>query len=120
MAPGSCATVSSTARIAYQGLVGGVGAEAIRQLHQVGSQGFLPDRTLLLRLENEEAAARAQVRDVSGADRFGARDAAYHARIDAAFAQLAAGDPGRFRLVEASGDPAEVTNRLLAALGDLL
>jgi len=106
--------------IAYQGLVGGVGADAIRQLHRVGSQGFLPDRTLLLRLEDEEAAARAQVRDVSGADRFGARDAAYHARINAAFAQLAAEDPGRFRMIEASGDPEDVTKRLLAALGDLL
>jgi dTMP kinase len=106
--------------IAYQGLVGGVGAEAIRQLHQVGSQGFLPDRTLLLRLEDEEAAARAQVRDVSGADRFGARDSAYHARINAAFAQLAAEDPGRFRVIEASGDPMVVTTRLIAALGDLL
>ena len=106
--------------IAYQGLVGGVGAEAIRQLHQVGSQGFLPDRTLLLRLEDEEAAARAQTRDASGADRFGARDAAYHMRINAAFAQLAAEDPGRYRVIEASGPAEGVTTRLLAALEDLL
>ena len=106
--------------IAYQGLVGGVGAEAIRQLHQVGSGGFLPDRTLLLRLEDEEAVARTQVRDASGADRFGARDADYHARINAAFDQLAAADPGRYRMIEASGEPGEVTARLLSALEDLL
>ena len=41
--------------IAYQGMVGGVGVEAIRRLHDVGSHGFLPDRTLLLRLDAMEA-----------------------------------------------------------------
>lgn len=106
--------------IAYQGMVGGVGAEAVRRLHLVGSQGFLPDRTLLLRLDDKEAAARTQVRDASGADRFGARDADYHARINAAFDELAAEDPGRYRTVDASGEPEEVTARLIAALGDLL
>src|SRR5688572_16185055 len=106
--------------IAYQGLVGDVGAEAIRQLHQVGSGGFLPDRTLLLRLEDDEAVARTQVRDASGADRFGARDSDYHARINAAFDQLAAEDPGRYRMIDASGEPGEVTARLLSALEDLL
>ena len=32
--------------IAYQGGAGGLGFEAIRQLHAFGSHGFLPDRTL--------------------------------------------------------------------------
>ena len=49
--------------IAYQGIVGGVGAEAIRRLHEVGSHGFLPDRTLLLHLDAMDAAARTEVRD---------------------------------------------------------
>ena len=106
--------------MAYQGLVGGVGAEAVRRLHDTGSGGFLPDRTLLLRLDGGQAAARTQVRDVAGADRFGARDAAYHARIAAAFDLLAAEEPQRFRTVDAAGAPAEVTARLLAALEDLL
>ncbi len=106
--------------IAYQGIVGGVGAEAIRRLHEVGSGGFLPDRTLLLHLEGSEAAARTQVRDIAGADRFGARDAADHAAIAAAFDRLAAEEPDRFRRVDASGAAEEVTARLLAALEELL
>ena len=106
--------------IAYQGIVGSVGAEAIRRLHEIGSHGFLPDRTLLLRLQGEEAAARTKARDAAGADRFGARDANYHARIVAAFEQLAAGEPARYRLVDASGDAQDVTVRLFAALEDLL
>jgi dTMP kinase len=106
--------------LAYQGMVGGVGVEAVRRLHEIGSGGFLPDRTLLLRLEGGEAAARTQVRDIAGADRFGARDAAYHARIAAAFEALAAQEPERIRVIDASGDAGEVTQRLLAALEDLL
>jgi dTMP kinase len=106
--------------IVYQGVVGGVGAEAIRRLHEVGSLGFLPDRTLLLHLDARDAAVRTEVRDIAGADRFGARDGDYHARINAAFAQLAAEAAGRYRLVDAAGPPEEVTGRLIAALGDLL
>jgi dTMP kinase len=99
---------------------GSPGAEAIRRLHEIGSHGFLPDRTLLLHLEASEAAARTEVRDVAGADRFGARDTDYHARINAAFEQLAAEAPERYRIVDA-GAPAElVTQRLLGALEDLL
>jgi dTMP kinase len=106
--------------IAYQGIVGGVGAEAVRRLHDVGSHGFLPDRTLLLHLDAMDAAARTQVRDVAGADRFGAREVDYHARINAAFEQLAAAEPERYRIVDAAGAPGEVSGRLLAAIEDLL
>lgn len=106
--------------IVYQGLVGGVGAEAVRRLHEVGSHGFLPDRTLLLHLEAKDAAIRTQARDSTGADRFGARDSEYHSRINVAFAQLAAEAPDRYRLIDAAGPPEEVTERLLAALEDLL
>jgi dTMP kinase len=106
--------------VAYQGIVGGVGAEAVRRLHEIGSGGFLPDRTLLLRLEPAEAAARAQVRDLAGADRFGARDPAFHAGIAEAFDRLAAEEPDRFRVIDAGGQPEVVTARLLAALEDLL
>jgi dTMP kinase len=106
--------------IAYQGIVGGVGADAVRRLHAVGSHGFLPDRTLLLTLSNEEAAARAHARDRAGADRFGARDSAYHDRINFAFTVLAKEEPARFRTIDAMGPAEDVTARLVAALDDLL
>ena len=106
--------------LAYQGMVGGVGEERIRALHDVGSGGFLPDRTLLLHVTNEEAAQRTSRRDGANPDRFGARDQAYHDAINSAFERLAAADTRRFRLIEASGSEDDVTSRLVAALEDLL
>lgn len=106
--------------LAYQGIVGAVGEDRIRALHDVGSGGFLPDRTLLLHVPNEEAAKRTSRRDGDNPDRFGARDQAYHDAINRAFEHLAAADPDRFRLIEASGSEDDVTARLVAALEDLL
>jgi dTMP kinase len=102
--------------LAYQGGADGLGDAAIRALHDIGSGGFLPDRTLLLTLPPDEAADRATARDEGRADRFGARDAAYHARVANAFRTLAAADPTRFRIVDARGAPEDVTARLIAAL----
>lgn len=106
--------------IAYQGGAGGLGAETIRALHAAGSHGFLPDRTLLLRLADAEAEARARSRDSEGADLIGGRGADYHRKVADAFAAIAAAEPERCRTIDASGSPDEVTQRLLAAIEDLL
>ena len=104
--------------LAYQGGAGGLGLEAVRALHDLGSQGFLPDRTLVLVLG--EGNERARARDSAGSDRIGGRSAEYHRQVDAAFRLIAEPEPERVRLVDASGTPAEVTQRLLDELADLL
>jgi len=106
--------------LAYQGGADGVDRDTILALHAIGSNGLLPDRTLLLSLPEQVMTARAAERDRGGADRFGARDAAYHRRVAAAFADLAEAYPTRFRTVDASGSPDQVTERLIGALDDLL
>lgn len=106
--------------IAYQGIVGHVGADNVRRLHDIGSDGFLPDRTLLLMMATRAAAERTRARDGEDADRFGARDSAYHDRIGFAFEVLADQEPARIRKIDAAGTPEEVTPRLLDALADLL
>jgi dTMP kinase len=106
--------------IAYQGGADGLGADAIRALHEVGSAGLLPDRTLLLTLPEAEAMAREAARDAGRPDRFGARDPDYHRRVTANFRALAEADQRRWRIVEANGRPDEVTRALLVAIEDLL
>jgi dTMP kinase len=106
--------------IAYQGFAGGLGEDAIRKLHALGSENFYPDRTLLLELPGKDGATRARQRDQGGADRIGARDGAYHDAVAAGFAALAAAEPARIRRIDASGTPGAVTSRLVAAIEDLL
>ena len=106
--------------VAYQGGAGQLGPDRIRALHNFGSEGFLPDRTLLLALPPEAAATRARTRDGGAGDRIGARSSAYHAAVAAAFADVTAAEPDRVRRIDATGTEEEVTGRLLAALADLL
>lgn len=106
--------------LAYQGEAGGLGIEAVRDLHRFGSLDYLPDRTLVLSLDEAEGAARARHRDGNVGDRIGSRPPSYHAAVDAGFRRMASQDPGRVKLIDASGSAATVTARLLYALGDLL
>jgi len=106
--------------LAYQGGALGLGIGRVRALHDFGSAGYLPDRTLLFELPAAEGAVRLSVRDAGGADRIGGRDQIFHAKVQAAFDALAAAEPARFRRIDASGDPEAVTARALAALEDLL
>ena len=105
---------------AYQGAAGGLGDAAVLQLHAIGSDGFLPDRTLVLDLPDAEASARAHARDGGEADRIGGRDPCFHRQVVDAFRRFAVEEPGRVRLVDASGAEEQVTERLFAALADML
>ena len=104
---------------AYQGAGSGLSDADIMALHHIGSQGMLPDRTLVLRLDSKEAANRAAARDQNQPDRIQGRVETFHADVDIAFVSFAESEQ-RVRLVDASGAPHEVTMRLLAEISDLL
>jgi dTMP kinase len=106
--------------LAYQGGAAGVGVDTVRRLHNIGSHGFLPDRTLLLELPPEAVAERLNVRDADGSDRIGGRGGGFHGRVATAFAALADAEPDRFRRIDAGGSAEAVTTRLLMAIEDLL
>jgi dTMP kinase len=105
---------------AYQGGGGGLDDADIMDLHRIGSGGLLPDRTLLLTLPDDVAAARLLGRDGGNSDRMGAKPADYHARLAARFAALAAAEPDRWRVIDADGASDTVTARLTAAIADML
>jgi dTMP kinase len=105
---------------AYQGGGGGMADADVLTLHRIGSGGLMPDRTFLLHIAADEAARRLAARDGDRTDRMGAKPADYHARLAARFAELAAAAPDRWRAIDASGDPAAVTEAMVMALADLL
>ena len=104
--------------LAYQGGAGGLGIEAVRAINAFGIGDLFPDRTLVLALA--EGGARARARDNEASDRIGGRPTNYHQKVDLSFRQIAADDPDRVRIIDASGSPEEVTHRLLDAIADLL
>ena len=80
--------------------------------------GTFPDRTLVL--QSSEGTARARARDSQGSDRIGRRPDDYHHKVATAFHLIAAEEPERVRLIDASGTPDDVTARLVDAIADLL
>lgn len=104
--------------LAYQGGANGLGIEKVRAINEFGIAGVFPDRTMILTLE--EGRDRARARDVDGSDRIGGRSDDYHRKVEAAFHIVAAEEPERVKLVDASGSPEQVTERLLDCIKDLL
>jgi len=104
--------------LAYQGGAGELGIDAVRTVNAFGINEWFPDRTLVLALA--EGGARARARDNEDSDRIGGRPEGYHQKVDLAFRQIAAEEPRRVRIVDASGEPDEVTQRLLEAIADLI
>ena len=105
---------------AYQGGAGGLDDAEVLTLHRIGSEGLLPDLTLLIEVPDAEVAARLRARDGDEADRIGGRSAAYHARVAAAFRRFADAEPRRFARVD-GGASAELTHqRIMAATAALL
>jgi dTMP kinase len=104
--------------LAYQGGAGGLGIDTVRSINVVAVGDVFPDRTLVLMLD--EGSERARVRDNGASDRIGGRPDDYHRKVDAAFRIIAAEEPERVQLIDASGSPEDVTERLLDAIADLL
>lgn len=105
---------------AYQGGGGGIADADIMALHQFGSEGLLPDRTFLLTLSANEAAARVAKRDGDSIDRMGSKPNDYQQRLADRFAVMATADAARWRIIDA-GRPADtVTASIVAELGDWL
>lgn len=105
---------------AYQGGAGGVGDEAVRALHAVGSDGLRPDLTVLVDVDPALVAQRLAQRDGDTSDAIGGRGADYHAAVGAAFRKFAEEDPRGFAVVDGGGTIDEVQTRILAAIAPLL
>jgi dTMP kinase len=78
-----------------------------------------PQRTLVLDLPVEQGLARARARR-GGGDRFEDQDQRFFERVRARYLELAAAEPQRVRLIDATPEASHVAANALAALADLL
>lgn len=105
--------------LAYQGAGRSLGVGAVRAINEFGTGGLVPDRTLLLRVDARTRDARRSVRGETP-DRLEREGGAFFAAIGAAYDDLAAAEPARFRVVDAGGAPEAVLAAALEAVADLL
>ena len=101
---------------AYQGFARGLALDRIRELNALASLGIVPDRTVVLDLAPALGIERATRH---GTDRLEAESLAFHEAVRRGFLTIAAEEPDRVRVVDASGTADEVARRVSAALADL-
>ena len=97
--------------LAYQGGGRGLGIDTVRALNEPGLEGVWPELVVLLRIDPETGLARQEV-----ADRIGGEGLAFQARVAAAFDEVAASEPERFLVIDASQDIISVTDQVLAGV----
>lgn len=107
--------------VAYQGYGRGLDVERLIHLGEMATGGLAPDITVILDLSAEEGLARAKGRNkAAGAcqaeGRFEALTIDFHQRVRDGFLSLAAREPGRFTVADASGVPQAVFERIRAAI----
>jgi dTMP kinase len=105
--------------LAYQGYGRGLQLVELRTLHRFALGDFVPDLTLILDLPVAEGFARA-ARRAGGADRFERLDRDFHERLRRGFHEIAAAEPERCALVDASGERDDVHRAVLAAVAGKL
>lgn len=104
---------------AYQGHGQGVPQAVIAALADIALEGQAPDLTLLLDLPVDIGMARARRRGVA-ADRYEKLDTAFHQRIRDGFRAIAAAEPGRCAMLDATPDADAVAARIAALVDERL
>jgi dTMP kinase len=102
----------------YQGVTGGLDPDFMTALEAVAINGMMPDMTLIFDIDPAEGLRRATARRGAGdvADRFEKETLAVHQRRREAFLAIAAAEPQRCLVIDASADPDTVEHVVTAAV----
>jgi dTMP kinase len=97
--------------LAYQGVARGLGVDDVEQINRFATGGLLPDITFLLSIDPARAAERA-----GQLDRFEDEGDSLQRAVFDAYRDLAAADPGRWRIVDADRPSEQVHADVLGAV----
>ena len=99
---------------AYQGAGRGFSPEFITEIIALATEGLAPDLTLLFDVTVEESTSRTARRSTTKnkRDRLDIEIADFHARVREEYLRIAAAEPQRFRVLDASGPVEETQERL--------
>ena len=102
--------------LAYQGFGRGLDLDELRRLSDWATGGLDPDLVVLLEVPVDVVRRRQGRRP----DRMEAEDDAFHSRVAEGYRRLAAAEPGRWVVVDGTGEIDEVAARVRDAVGALL
>ncbi len=102
--------------MAYQGFARGLMLEKVRSIHEAFLPGFLPDITVLLRISPEKGLVRARHGGQKQLDRIESETLAFHQRVLDGYDAVAAEEPERYIVVEAEGEPDDISARIVDEL----
>jgi dTMP kinase len=108
----------SDSSVAYQGYGRGLSLDDVRLANGIASQGLVPDLTVLLDVPVEVGLARKAGEDAP--DRIGQEGPEFHERVRQGYLALAAAEPRRFLVVDATLSPEEITRTIWRRLAPLL
>ncbi|KAA5804778.1 dTMP kinase [Alkalicaulis satelles] len=109
-----CDRFSDSTR-AYQGAAGGLEAARITAIEQAALGAMAPDLTVIADLDPEDGMARTRARG-EAVTRFEAHPPQFHARLRQAFLDIAAAEPKRCVVLDASQTPDALARAALDAI----
>jgi dTMP kinase len=105
--------------VAYQGSGRVLGADDIKRISLWAAGDLVPDLTILLDLDESAAGARLVAQD-KPFDRFESEKAEFHRKVRTAFLGVAADEPERFLVIDASQPIDVISEAIVTRLSPLL
>jgi dTMP kinase len=102
---------------AYQSYGRGLNLEMVNTINSTAAQGIKPDLTVLLDISVEAGLAR---KGAKGNDRFELEDVAFHRRVREGYLKLAAGEPERWLVIDATRPKEEIAGIIWQKVSHLL
>jgi len=102
---------------AYQSYGRGLDLEMVKTINNTATQGVKPNLTLLLDIPVQEGLARKRLRS---RDRFEQEDIAFHQRVRKGYLELAANEPERWLVIDASQPKDKVEELIWQKVSQLL
>ena len=105
--------------LVYQGIARGLGIEAVRGLQHAALGDFAPDLTILLDIDPSAGLKRAGARGETE-NRFERFDDGFHARLRDGFLSIAAAEPARCAIIDASREVEMIAADVWRIVGERL
>jgi len=102
---------------AYQGYGRGLDMAVVTAVNRIGTQGLLPDLTILLDVPVEEGLARKQDKKP---DRFQTENISFHRRVREGYLKLARADPKRWLVIDGTKSKEDIAGIIWQRVSKLL